>query len=84
MFDFDDFAVVNVSNTLWYEYFDRSYVTIRSKNLMKRTRPDADLITGQPVLLNNPKATNLLLKPLVSQLNDNVLSMFSKNVLENV
>ena len=51
---------------------------------MKRTGPDADQITGQPVLLNNPKATNLLLKPLVSQLIDNVLYMFSKNVLENV
>ena len=73
MFDFDDVLAMNESNTLWYEYFDRSYVTIRSKNLMKRTRPDAYQITGEPVLLNNPKATNLLLKPLVSQLIDNVL-----------
>ena len=40
---------------------------------MKRTGPDADKITGQPVLLKDPKATNLLLKPLVSQLIDNVL-----------
>ena len=73
MFDFDDVLVMNESNTLWYEYFDRSYVTIRSNNLMKRTGPDADKITGQPVLLKDPKATNLLLKPLVSQLIDNVL-----------